>query len=83
MNKTKKTGQGRFFCSINSDYLLRQKNGVNMISTVNSSSLPMSIKKADHHFPKSDNMSKLFTGLNPPNAGPMLPSEDAAPPMAV
>jgi hypothetical protein len=33
------------------DYLLRQKNGVNNMSTVNNSSLPMSIKKLHHHLP--------------------------------
>ena len=52
------------------------------MSTVNNSSLPISIKKAQNHFASIDKWAKLSTGLTEPNAGPILPNEDAAAPMA-
>ena len=42
----------------------------------------MSIKKAQNHFAIIDKWAKLSTGLTEPNAGPILPNEDAAAPMA-
>ena len=51
--------------------------------TVNSSNLPISIKKEHHHFPSGGRISKLFTGPSAPKAGPIFPREEAAPPIAV
>ena len=65
------------------NYLFLQKNGVNKISTVNSSNLPINIKNEHHHFAKTGKELKLLTGLNCPNPGPTLPKEVAAPPIAV
>ena len=42
----------------------------------------MSIRKEQNHFAMVDKCSKLSTGLTEPNAGPILPNEEAAAPMA-
>ena len=47
-------------------YLFLQKKGVNNIKTVNSSSLPINIKKAHHHFPSTGNPAKLSTSDQAP-----------------
>ena len=65
------------FMFLENNYRFRQKNGVNKISTVKSSSLPMSIKKLLHHFAKLGNDEQLFTGPKSPKAGPTLPRLDA------
>src|SRR5690554_2468767 len=70
-------------CYYSINYRFLQKNGVNRIKTVKSSSLPISIRKVHHHFAKSGNTSKLFTGPKAPNAGPIFPSDVADPPIAV
>ena len=58
------------------------KYGVNNISTVNNSNLPANIKNPHHHFARAGKLLKLLTGFKLPNAGPTLPKDDAAPPMA-
>jgi hypothetical protein len=50
--------------------------------TVNSSKRPINIKKEQNHFAAEDKCAKLSTGLTDPNAGPILPKEDAAAPNA-
>jgi len=69
--------------SYHSAYVRFQKYGVNNINTVKSSNLPASIKNPHHHFAKSGKLLKLLTGFKLPKAGPTLPNEDAAPPIAV
>ncbi len=61
---------------------MRQKKGVNKISTVNSSSLPINIKKEQNHFAALDKCAKLSTGLTDPIAGPIFPKEEAEAPSA-
>ena len=63
-------------------YLLFQKYGVNIIKTVNSSSLPRSIKKDDHHLASNGNSKKVFVGPNIPIDGPTFPRLDAETPSA-
>ena len=52
------------------------------MSTVNNSNLPINIKKVLNHLAPLDKCEKLSTGLILPNAGPMLPSEEAVAPIA-
>ena len=53
-----------------------------MISTVNNSSLPRSIKKDDHHLAKRGNSEKVFIGPQDPIEGPTFPKLDAETPNA-
>ena len=49
---------------------------------MNSSKRPISIRIADHHFPRAGISEKLLAGPKSPSAGPTFPRLDAATPMA-
>lgn len=52
------------------------------ISTVNSSNLPINIKKEQNHLAPCDKWAKLSTGLTDPIAGPIFPKLEAVAPKA-
>lgn len=60
-----------------------QKKGVKIMSIVNNSSLPRSIRIEKIHLAESGTHSKLSTGPSFPIAGPTLPRVVATPPIAV
>lgn len=54
---------------------------MNIIRTVNNSNLPISIKKAAHHFPRVGISVKLLVGPKSPKAGHTFPKLEAATPI--